>query len=73
MLFIKLISVGFLIGLTVVHDLIIGPRVVQIKQMATSAMTETQRQLVAVSPWVARTALFFGLVVILSGTVLVRL
>jgi uncharacterized membrane protein len=69
---VKLGLVGILLLLTLTHDLIIGPRVGRILQIPTESRSGFDHSMVAWSPWIARSALFLTLAVLLAAVVLVR-
>lgn len=68
----KLGLAAILLLLTLIHDLIIGPRVGQILQLPTESRTRFDQALVLWSPWVARLSLFFALAVLFAAVFLVR-
>lgn len=68
----KLMAVTMLIALSVVHDRIVGPRVRMIVQKDRSAWTDAERRLVRLSPWLARSTLLLGLLIVFLGVALAR-
>jgi uncharacterized membrane protein len=67
----KVALVVLLIGLTLMHDLWLGPLVSRIASHLREA-TETEKRFVPVAAWVARGALVLGLAVLLAAVALVR-
>jgi len=68
----KLGLVTFLLLLTLIHDFILGPRVLQIAQIPTESRTRFEHSLVLWSPWVARFSFILALAVLFAAAVLVR-
>ena len=68
----KLGLVTILLLLTLIHDLILGPRVLQIAQIPTESRTRFEHSLVLWSPWIARFSFILGLAVLFAAVVLVR-
>lgn len=68
----KLGLVTILLILTLIHDLILGPRVLQLVQMPPERRTGFEHSLVLWSPWVARLSFILALAVLLAAVVLVR-
>jgi uncharacterized membrane protein len=68
----KLGFVALLLLLTLIHDLILGPRVLQITQIPTDSRTRFEHSLVVWSPWVARFSFILALAVLFAAVVLVR-
>lgn len=68
----KLGLVTILLVLTLIHDLILGPRVLQIAQISTESRTRFEHSLVVWSPWVARFSFILALAVLFTAVVLVR-
>ena len=68
----KLGLVTFLLLLTLTHDFILGPRVLQIAQIPTESRTRFEHSLVLWSPWVARFSFVLALAVLFAAVVLVR-
>ena len=68
----KLGLVTILLLLTLIHDLILGPRVLQIAQIPTESRTRFEHSLVLWSPWVARFSFILALAVLFAAVVLVR-
>jgi len=64
--------VALLLLLTLIHDLILGPRVLQISQIPTDSRTRFEHSLVVWSPWVARFSFILALAVLFAAVVLVR-
>lgn len=58
--------------LTLIHDLILGPRVGQIRQLPVEGRSRFDQALVLWSPWVARVSLALALVILLAAVMLVR-
>jgi hypothetical protein len=69
---VKLGLVAILLLFTFTHDLIIGPRVGRILQLPPESRTNSDRAIVAWSPWIARFSLVLTLAVLLAAVVLVR-
>ena len=72
MLIFKLILVLLLLGTSIVHDRIIGPKVRHIKERKSIDWTQADRVYVKLAPWMGRMTMILGVVVALVGTVLVR-
>ncbi len=68
----KLGLVTTLLLLTLIHDLILGPRVLQIAQIPTESRTRFEHSLVLWSPWVARFSFILALAVLFAAVALVR-
>ena len=68
----KLGLVTILLLLTLIHDLILGPRVLRIAQIPTDSRTRFEHSLVLWSPWVARFSFILALAVLFAAVVLVR-
>lgn len=68
----KLGLVAILLLLTLIHDLLLGPRVARIVQAPTESRTRLDHTLVVWSPWVARFSLLLALAVLFAAVVLVR-
>jgi copper resistance protein D len=68
----KLGLVAILLLLTLIHDLLLGPRVARIVQVPTESRTRLDHTLVVCSPWVARFSLVLALAVLFAAVVLVR-
>ena len=64
--------VALLLLLTLIHDFILGPRVLQIAQIPTDSRTRFEHSLVVWSPWVARFSFILALAVLFAAVVLVR-
>ncbi|HSS31607.1 MAG TPA: CopD family protein [Nitrospiraceae bacterium] len=64
--------VALLLLLTLLHDFILGPRVLQIAQIHTDSRTRFEHSLVLWSPWVARFSFILALAVLFTAVVLVR-
>ncbi|MEX5215597.1 MAG: hypothetical protein NW703_15705 [Nitrospiraceae bacterium] len=69
---IKLILVGFLLGLTIAHDLALGPRVAEIMKRPEPERSASELLLLRWSPWVARSSLLLALAVLFSAVSLAR-
>lgn len=72
MLATKLVLVTTLLFLTLIHDLILGPRVARIVQIPTESQTRLDHTLVVWSPWVARFSLILALAILFAAVVFVR-
>ena len=68
----KLVLVTTLLFLTLIHDLILGPRVARIVQIPTESQTRLDHTLVVWSPWVARFSLILALAILFAAVVFVR-
>ena len=68
----KLGLVTTVLLLTLIHDLILGPRVGQIRQLPVESRSRFDQALVLWSPWVARFSLALALVILLAAVMLVR-
>jgi uncharacterized membrane protein len=68
----KLGLVTLLLLLTLIHDLILGPRVGQIILLPADSRTAFDHALVRWSPWIARFSLILALAVLFAAVVLVR-
>jgi copper resistance protein D len=68
----KLGLVTILLFLTLIHDLILGPRVGRILQLPTESRTRIDCTLVMWSPWLARFSLFLALAILFAAVALVR-
>jgi uncharacterized membrane protein len=69
---VKLGLVAILLLVTMIHDLIVGPRVGRILQIPMESRTGFDHALVLWSPWIARASLVLTLGVLLAAVVLVR-
>ncbi len=69
---VKLGLITILLLLTLIHDLIIGPRVGRIVQLPTESRTSFDHVLVLWSRWVARFSLLLALAVLFAAIMLVR-
>lgn len=69
---IKITLVGLLLGLTVAHDLALGPRVAEIMKRPEQERTAADRLFLRWSPWVARGSLLLALAVLFSAASLAR-
>ena len=69
----KLGLVTILLFLTLIHDLILGPRVLQIVQVPTESRTRFEHSLALWSPWVARSSFVLALAGLFAAVVLVRM
>ena len=68
----KLGLVVILLLLTLIHDFILGPRVLQIVQIPRESRTRRDHTLVVWSPWVARFSFVLASAVLFAAVVLVR-
>ena len=71
-LIVKLSLVGLLLLLTVLHDLLLGPRVSQISVTPAAARTAWEQILVRTARWVPRLSLLVALAVMIAAVVLAR-
>lgn len=69
---VKLTFVGVLLAISLLHDLIIGPRVAMIIKRAESDRTPAERCLVRWAPLLARGNLLLGLAVLFVAVLLAR-
>ncbi|RMH35999.1 MAG: hypothetical protein D6690_07370 [Nitrospirae bacterium] len=69
----KLGMVIVLLGLSIIHDRVVGPRVREIARKDRSMWTPCERTLLRLSPWLARMTLVSGLVILFLGIALARL
>jgi copper resistance protein D len=68
----KLGLVTILLSLTLIHDLILGPRVLRVVQIPAESRTGFEHRLVLWSPWVARLSFILALAVMFTAVMLVR-
>jgi uncharacterized membrane protein len=68
----KLGLVASLLLLTLIHDFVLGPRVLQIVQIPMENRTRSEQSLVVWPPWVARFSFIVALAVLLAAVVRVR-
>jgi len=68
----KLGLVAILLLLTMIHDFILGPRVLQIVQTPTENRTRSEHTLIVWSPWVARFSFILALAVLFAAVILAR-
>lgn len=71
-LLVKLALVAAMLGLTVAHDVFIGPRVGRILQMPEPSRTGHDRLLVASAAWLPRLSLLLALAVLAAAVSLAR-
>jgi uncharacterized membrane protein len=71
-LLVKLTLVVLLLLLTLLHDVVVGPRVSQTMEIPDTARTSFDRVLVLASPWLPRVSLVVALGVLLSAVMLAR-
>ncbi len=69
---VKLGLVAVLLGLTGLHDFWLGPRVAQLMRVGEETWTASERLLVRLAPWVARSGVILAVGVLLSAAHLVR-
>lgn len=69
---VKLTLVGVLLAISLLHDLMIGPRVAMIIRKAESDRTPAERHLVRWAPLLARGNLALGFAVLFAAVLLVR-
>jgi copper resistance protein D len=68
----KLGLVAILLILTLIHDLILGPRIARILQIPSESRTRRDHTLVVWSPWVARISLVLALAILFAAVMLAR-
>jgi hypothetical protein len=68
----KLWLAGLLFVLTLVHDLVLGPRVSHASAKPTSSRTAWEHTIVGTARWLPRLALFVALGVLFAAVVLAR-
>ncbi|MDF0642458.1 MAG: hypothetical protein P0111_00385 [Nitrospira sp.] len=71
-LWVKLTLVGLLLLFTLLHDLLVGPRVLRIGSQPTAAWTAQDRFLLSASRLVPRLALLTALAVLVAAALLAR-
>jgi len=68
----KLGLVAVLLMLTLIHDLIVGPRVGRILRLPVESRSKMDQVLVLWAPWLARFSLVLALVILFAAVALVR-
>jgi len=68
----KLGLVAVLLMLTLIHDLIVGPRVGRILRLPVESRSKMDQVLVLWAPWLARFSLILALVILFAAVALVR-
>lgn len=71
-LFAKLGLVFLLIGVSPIHEMLLGPRVGSIKEIPEHVRTTNQQRLLRISPWISRLTALLGLSVLYVATILAR-
>lgn len=69
---IKLVLVGLLLLLTLLHDLVLGPNVSRVGAIPESQRTTGDRIIFKTARWIPRLSLFIALAVVIAATVLAR-
>ena len=69
---VKLVLVGLLFILTLLHDLVLGPRVSRVGATPESQRTAGERFVFKTSRWLPRLSLLIGLAVVIAATMLAR-
>ncbi len=69
---VKLTLVSLLLFLTLLHDLILGPRVSQVSAVPESQRTTGQHVIFKTARWLPRLSLFIALAVVIAAAVLAR-
>ncbi len=69
---IKLTLVGVLLLMTLVHDLVLGPRVRAILALPSDKRSASDRTILAAASWLPRVALVLSLVVLFAAVMLAR-
>ncbi len=69
---VKLVLVVTLIGVSVLHDRVIGPKVRSLKQKHLEELRDSDRLLIRLSPLIGRMTLLLGLAVLLAAVMVVR-
>ena len=70
---VKLVLVATLIGVSVLHDQVIGPKVRILKQKHLEELRDRDRLLIRLSPLIGRMTLVLGLAVLLAAVMIVRI
>ncbi|HLZ34570.1 MAG TPA: DUF4149 domain-containing protein [Nitrospira sp.] len=68
----KITLVGILLLLTLLHDLLLGPQIIQISAIPEEARTTSQQTLVRTARWLPRLSLCIALAVVVAAVVLSR-
>jgi len=69
---IKLTLVVVLIGVSLVHDQLIGPKARALKHKTSSALTSGENCLLRLSPVIGRLTMFLGLAILFAAVLMVR-
>lgn len=69
---VKLTLVGFLLCLTLLHDLVLGPQVSRVSAIPESQRTAGQQVIFKTARWVPRLSLLIALAVVITATMLAR-
>ncbi|MDX1412248.1 MAG: CopD family protein [Nitrospirales bacterium] len=69
---VKLLLVVILLGISVTHEFLLGPKVTNIKQKPFPSWSTAEQRFVKISPWLSRLVLIFGLAIFLLAVVLAR-
>ena len=69
----KLVLVLTLIGISLLHDKVIGPKVRILKQKSSEELTNGERWLIRISPIIGRMTLLLGLGVLLMAVFIARI
>jgi len=69
----KLFLVLTLIGVSLLHDQVVGPKVLTLKRKADGELTRPEQLVLRLSPLLARLTLVLGLAVLLAAVMLVRM
>ena len=69
---VKLVLVGLLFFLTLLHDLVLGPRVSHVGAIPESQRTAGEQVIFKTARWLPRLSLLIGLAVVMVATILAR-
>ncbi len=69
---IKLMLVGLLLFLTLLHDLVLGPQVSRVSAIPGPRRTATEQVIFKTARWLPRLSLFVALAVLWAATILAR-
>jgi len=68
----KLVLVFVLLVFAGLHDLVLGPHVGVLKKKPQATLTMSERTLLKLSPWFARSVLVLGVAVVMTGITISR-
>lgn len=69
---VKLTLVGLLLFLTLLHDLLLGPRVSRVGTIPESERTAAEQRVLKTARWLPRLSLLIALAVVIAATMLAR-